>query len=140
MILLRFLSILAGALVMLAPPLFLFSGTSAPAFFDTRTVLMMVAVLAAVAAIFFFIGVAGARMKRSASLRTLGAILLAVPFTASVAVLFRSHEADLLWLSGLLLAFTVMLFAMLMFPNAGANKHRALRARETRVRSRLARG
>jgi len=139
MILQRFLSILAGALVLLAPPLFLFSGTSAPAFFDGRTVLMMIAGLVLVASSFFFIGFAGGLMRRSTALRTLGAVLLAVPFTASVAVLWRATEPDLLWLSGLLLCFTVVLCVMVLFPDAGAGAQRSLRARGASP-GRLARG
>jgi len=138
MILLRFLSMLAGALVLVAPPLFIFSG-SAPTYFDGRTVLIMMLGLTLVAGSFFFIGFAGGRMKKSARVRSIGALLLAAPFTASVAVLWRTTKPELLWLAGLLLCFTVMLFLSVLFPAAGGRRQRSMRAREPQL-GRLARG
>jgi len=132
MILLRLLSILAGGLILVVPPLFLFAGTSGPEFFDARTVLAALAGLALVSFTFFFIGFAGDRMRKSAPLRTLGGVLLALPFAGSAAVLLRGTEVAMLWLSGLLLCVTVVLFVVFVFPASSSRKHRPMRRREPR--------
>lgn len=132
MILLRLLSIVAGGLILVTPPLFLFVGKAGPEYFDGKTVLGTLAGLALVAFTFLFIGFAGDRMRKSAPLRTLGGLLLAVPFVGSVAVLLRSTDVRLLWLSGVLLCVTVVLFVAFVFPATNSRKHRPLRRREAR--------
>jgi hypothetical protein len=132
MILLRLLSILAGGLILIVPPLFLFGGTSGPEYFDGKTVVAALAGLTLVAFTFFFIGFAGDRMRKSAPLRTLGGLLLAVPFAGSAAMLLRAAQVELLWLSGLLLCVTVVLFVAFVFPASGSRKHRPMRRREPR--------
>jgi hypothetical protein len=131
MILLRLLSILAGCLVMVAPALFMSGASTGPAFFDGRTVLGAMSGLAVVAAAFFYVGVAGPRMRRSAGLRTVAMLLLAVPFLAGLAVLWRGAQASELWAGALLCSVTAMLFLAFVFPAQGSRKHRPLRRRES---------
>lgn len=139
MILFRFLSILAGALVLVVPPLFLFSGAPAPELFDGRTVPLMIAGLPLVASSFFFIGLARRPREKSAPLRMLDAAPLAVPFTASVAMLWRADQPGPLWLAGLLLCFSLVLLMMILFPAEDQGQLRSSRAREERL-GRMARG
>jgi ABC-type multidrug transport system permease subunit len=131
MILLRFLSILAGCLVMMAPPVLLSEGSGGPRFFDGRTVLVMMAALAVVSASFFYIGFAAKKMRKSATLRAIGALLLAVPFAGSTALLWRGGQPTELWGAGLLFCFTTLLFVAFVFPAGQRHKHRPMRRRES---------
>jgi hypothetical protein len=132
MILLRFLAILAGALVMMAPPMFMFAGATGPHFFDGRTVLTAMAGLALVAASFLFIGAAGDRMRKSARLRSIGGLLLAMPLAASCALLWRGNDELELWLGALAFCFAAVLFVAFVFPAVNTRNYRPLRAREAR--------
>ncbi|MFL6673910.1 MAG: hypothetical protein ACJ8LG_11550 [Massilia sp.] len=132
MILLRFLSILAGAVVLVAPPIFMFAGATGPHFFDGSTVLAAMAGLVLVAASFFFVGVAGDRMRKSAQLRVVGGLLLGVPLAAGCAVLWRGNDELQLWLGALAFCFAAVLFVAFVFPAVNARKYRPLRARESR--------
>jgi hypothetical protein len=124
MILLRFLSILAGGLVLVAPALFMSAGT------DGRTVFGAFAGLALVAGTFFFVGLAGSKIRKSARLRAAAAALLAVPFLGSVGILWRGAQLSTLFASALLCSFVAVLFITFVFPAQHARKHRPMRRRE----------
>jgi hypothetical protein len=131
MILLRLLSILAGCLVMVSPALFLSGGSAGPAFFDGRTVFGVITGLALVAAAFFFVGFAGQQIHKSAQLRAVAGALLAAPFLAGVAVLWRGGGAAILWASALLCCISAVLFIAFVFPAQRSRKHRPMRRRES---------
>lgn len=132
MILLRFLSLLAGALLLVLPPLLIFGSAAKPEFYDARTVAGMLAALALLATSFFFIGLAGDRMRKSSALRTIGALLLALPFLAGLALLVRADGVALMVGGALLVTLATTLFAGFVFPAGGSGKHRPMRRREAR--------
>jgi hypothetical protein len=130
-ILLRVLSVLAGCLVMLAPPMLLAEGSTGPKFFDGRTVMELMAILALMSASFFFFGFTARKMRKSPRLRAIGGLMLTVPFAGSVAMLWRADESAELWAAGLLFFFTTLLFVAFVFPAGRAGKHRPMRRRES---------
>jgi Ca2+/Na+ antiporter len=130
MILLRFLSMIVGALVLLVPPYFLFPDGPRHGAESGWTVLAGCAGLALVASSFFFIGIAGYHMKRSALLRAVAAVLLTVTFIAMAAVVWRNDVPDMWWMNGLVLCFTAVLFIVFVYPASRQRKHRPMRARE----------
>ena len=69
--------------------------------------------------IFFYIGLAGDRLRRSVRTRRLGAMLLAVPILASLAMLLTRKDANVLWCSGALLACSLLLFLGFVLPGDG---------------------
>jgi hypothetical protein len=128
MILLRLMAFLAGGLVMVVPPMYL---GSAGGVFDGSTALKAMLGLAVVASSYFFIGFAGGRMRKSAPLRFVGALLLAVPCAAAGAVLWRGGDEPLLWLSALLFCCTAVLFVTFVLPVERPHKQRPMRRRES---------
>jgi hypothetical protein len=134
MILLRLLAILAGCLVMMSPALFMSGDSSGPAFFDGVTVFGAITGLALVSAAFFFVGFAGRKMIKSTRLRTVAAVLLALPFLGGVAVLWRGGQATELCASALLCGVTAVLFVAFVFPAEHSRKHRPMRRRESLAR------
>lgn len=132
MILLRFLSLLAGGLLLVLPPLFIFGTATKPEFFDGRTVAGMLAGLALLSTSFFFIGLAGDRMRKSATLRTTGALLLALPFLAGLVLLVRANSVPLMVAGAALVALATTLFVGFVFPASGSGKHRPMRRSEAR--------
>jgi hypothetical protein len=128
MILLRFLSLLVGGLVLILPPLFLFQGT-APQLAGNGLFAGFVA-LALVSAGFFLIGFKGYSMKRSLALRVAAGVLLALPSVGATWVLVGAKAADLLWPSGMLLCFTILVFITFVYPAPRESKHRPMRPRE----------
>jgi hypothetical protein len=129
MILLRFLSAALGTMVLVAAPIVLFSGTGA-AFAEGGQAFAFVVALLLVAASFFFIGVAGRKMKKSPSLRAIGAGLLAVPFSASSMIVWRGDDAAELWAGGTMLCFTILLFVAFVVQPASPHQRRPMRKRE----------
>ncbi len=130
MIFLRLACLLAGMLVLVAPPVLLFPNGAASADLSRSAALLAAQLLAASG--FFFIGMAGHRIKRSPQLAHLCALALLAPFAAGAATLWRSVEPTTLWLGGALLGFTLivslaLVLVMLREPSAGR-----LRARERR--------
>jgi CHASE2 domain-containing sensor protein len=124
MILLRFLSFLAGALVLVSPALFMSGGS------DGRTVFGTFAGLALVAAAFVFVGVAGRKIRKSPRLRAITGALLAVPFMGGMGIMWRGAQFSTLWASALLCSFVAVLFITFVFPAQHARKHRPMRRRE----------
>jgi peptidoglycan/LPS O-acetylase OafA/YrhL len=132
MILLRLLSILAGGLILVIPPMFMFAHGTGQQFFDPLTVSIKLAEGALLASSFFFIGFAGDRMRKSGPLRALGALLLAVPFIGGIAMLVRADDEWMLWLAATLICLAAVLFVAFVFPAVGSEKHRPMRRREPR--------
>jgi len=131
---LRLVCLMAGLVVLVAPPAMLFpNGGALPDL--GRSVALQAALLLA-ASSFFFIGIAGHRIKRSRTLGRLSALLLLAPFLAGAATLWASAHPPVLWMGGALLSFTLIvslaLGSMLL---AGPSPSR-VRAREGR-RNRL---
>jgi peptidoglycan/LPS O-acetylase OafA/YrhL len=127
MILLRFLALLAGGLLLVAAPIALFSNDSS---IDGWAALATLIGLALVAGTFFFVAIAGGRMKKSPQLRRTGALLLALPFAVSVTVLWRGGDEVEMWASALLFCFNALLFLSFVFPLDGTHKQRPMRRRE----------
>ena len=128
MIFLRFLSFLAGAAILLAPPLML-------ADVHTRNmsgwaVLRMLIVLAVVAGVFFYIAIVGPRMHRSRRRRTLGGALLVIPLVFGLVTLATRKEAQVLWASGTLMGLAIVLLIGFVFPPFMNGDKRRMRERE----------
>lgn len=127
MIALRLLSVLAGFLVLIVPAVVLadagLAGMSA-----TKAAAALLGT-ALVSASFVYIGAAGDRMRRSARARMLGALLLAVPIAGSLGLLATRHDEAALWSSGVLLAFSLVLFLCFVFPSV-ERRQRPMRRRE----------
>jgi len=129
---LRFACLLAGLMVLLAPPALLYpTGVSSN---ELAPAAGMLTLLLLAAASFFFIALAGHRIHRSPRLRRLSVPLLGAPFLAGVAGLWVSTTPTALWLSALLLGFTLTVAAILASPLVQGPSPRRLRARETRQR------
>jgi hypothetical protein len=122
MIFLRLACLIAGLLVLVAPP----------AVLDVPRSPSLLAALLLAASSFFIIGMAGTQIKRSPALGRLCAVLLLAPFLAGAATLWRSAEPLAIWMSGALLCFTMLLslvlgWLLLREPSPGR-----IRAREKR--------
>lgn len=134
MIFLRLACLLAGVLVLVAPPVVLFpNGASAPEL--SRSAAVLAAMLLA-ASSFFFIGMAGHRIKRSPALGRVSAFAMLVPFVAGAAALWGSAEPTTLWLSGALVGFTLIVslaLVLLMLQEPSAGRVRAREGRQTRL-------
>jgi hypothetical protein len=128
MIFLRLLALLAGSLVLIVPPL-LMAGNSRP---DMPIWLAVggLAGMAMIALSFFFIAARGDRMRRSSQTRTLGGLLLLVPAVTGIVTLLTRKDAGMLWGSGALLSFTVLLYLAFDFPAAPNRRQRPMRRRE----------
>lgn len=106
MIFLRLACLLAGVLVLVAPPVVLFPNGASTLELSRSAALLATMLLAASS--FFFIGMAGHRIKRSPALGRVSALVLLVTFVAGSAILWGSAEPIALWLSGALLGFTLI--------------------------------
>jgi hypothetical protein len=124
MIALRLLSVLAGFLVLIVPAALLaetgMSGTAA-----TAALLGM----ALASGIFIYIGMTGDRMRHNARARMLGATLLTVPIAGSLGLMTTRHDDAVIWASGVLLAFSLVLFMSFVLP-VGERRQRPMRRRE----------
>ncbi len=109
MIFLRLACLLAGILVLVAPTVLFPNGAA-----DIVKSAPMLVGLVLAAASFFFIAMAGHRIKRSPALGRLCAGLLLVPFLFAAAMLWRSAEPSALWVSGALLSFTMIVSVALL--------------------------
>lgn len=127
MIFLRLACLIAGVLVLVAPPAVLFpNGVAFPEL--SRSAVLLGAILMA-ASSFFFIGVAGHAIKHSPALGRLCALLLLAPFLVGAATLWRSADPLVLWMGGTLLCFTlivslVLAWLLLKAPSAGRRRAR----------------
>ncbi len=130
MIFLRLACLIAGILVLVAPPAMLFP--SGAALSDLPRSAALLAALLLAAASFFVIGMAGDQIKRSPTLGRMCALLLLVPFLAGAATLWRSAEPLAIWMSGALLLFTMLMSLVLAWMLLRAPSAGRLRAREKR--------
>lgn len=135
MIFLRLACLMAGILVLVAPPVVLFpkGGASAPGVAHSAALL---AAMLLAASGFFFIGMAGHRIKRSPALGRASAAALLLTFVAGSAVLWGSAEPTALWLSGALLGFTLIVslaLTLLMLQGPSAGRVRAREGRQSRL-------
>jgi peptidoglycan/LPS O-acetylase OafA/YrhL len=128
MIVLRLLALLAGGLVLIMPPLVL--AQSEQAGMPGWIAVGGLAGLALVALSFIYIAVLGDRMRRSGHLRTLGGLLLMIPAAAGATILATRNDAPMLWGSGALLSFTVMMFVSFVYPATPERRQRPMRRRE----------
>jgi hypothetical protein len=128
MIVLRLLALAAGGLVLIVPPL-LAAGTRRPDL-PVWVAVGGLAGLALIALSFLYVAALGDRMRRSAQARTLGGLLLMIPAVASIAMLATRSDIPLLWGSGVLLSFTVLLFLSFVYPAAPDRRQRPMRQRE----------
>jgi hypothetical protein len=128
MIALRLLALLAGGLVLILPPLVLAPSeqTGMPGWVAVGSL----AGLALAALSFLYIAALGDRMRRAGQLRTLGGLLLTIPAAAGATMLATRNDAPLLWGSGALLAFTVMMFVSFVYPGTPERRQRPMRRRE----------
>jgi hypothetical protein len=128
MIALRMLSLLAGAAVLVVPPMLL--GAPYEGELPPWVAVMGLVGLTVMAGSFFYVGVLGDRMRRPGHIRTLGGLLLMIPAVAAVTMLGTRNDPALLWCSGALLAFTVLLFISFVYPAAMDRRQRPMRLRE----------
>lgn len=129
MFMLRLLAILNGGMVLIAAPLYLRSqGTLRGE--DTATVVQGCLLLAAIAASFFFIGLAGYRMRRSVALRVTGGMLLAVPLVTAVVMVTETRYLQAVYLCVIMFCMAAILFASFVYPGGRVRKHRPMRPRE----------
>ncbi|NNG24587.1 hypothetical protein [Telluria aromaticivorans] len=130
MIFLRLACLVAGIAVLVAPPAMLFpNGAVAP---NLAGALAMPLMLLLAASAFFFITFAGHRIKRSPSLRRLCVMLLAAPFLTGVVTLWLGMDPNTLWMSGLLLSFTLVTGLALVYPMLQGPSAGRMRARDGR--------
>ena len=130
MIFLRLACLLAGIMVLVAPPVVLFpSGTLSSNLALTAAILLL---LLLASAGFFSIAISGHQMRRKPSLRRLCAWLLGAPLLAGVVSLWIGTEPATLWMSGMLLGFTLIVMLTLIYPLLKGPSAARVRARDGR--------
>ena len=130
MIFMRLLALLAGSLVLILPPIVV-AGNAHPGMPGWIAVGGL-AGLALVALSFLYVAALGDRMRRSGHARALGALLLLIPAAAAISMLATRTDPGLLWGSGTLLSFTVLMYLSFVFPVAPDRRQRPMRERERR--------
>ncbi|WP_332848531.1 hypothetical protein [Massilia sp. S19_KUP03_FR1] len=132
MFFLRLLAILIGGVILIAAPLYLRTqGTLRGE--DMETVVMGCTLLAVIAASFFFVGLAGHRMRKSTILRTIGGLLLAVPLITGVAMVAETSYEQAVYLCVTMFCMAAVLFVSFVYPGSQVRKHRPMRPRDTIV-------
>lgn len=127
MILLRLLCIMAGIMVLIAPSTLFPTGAIAA---GLPQALAIYVVLLLASSSFFFIGVAGHLLKKSPKLHRLCLMLLGTPLLAGAVALSLATAPKTLWMSSLLLGFTMFVGLILAYPLLQEPSARRLRARE----------
>jgi hypothetical protein len=128
MIFVRLLCLLAGILILVAPPVMLYpNGAMTP---DALKAVGVLAALVLASSGFFLIGMAGHRMRRSPALRSLTGLLLTAPLLGSLGMMWRGGAPTMLWMCSLMLSLTVVLYATFVVPVVSAQGHRRMRERE----------
>jgi len=112
MMLLRLASLIAGVLVLIAPAVLIRVGGMPP---DTARAGAALACVVLASSGFILVGMAGQRLRRSAWLRTLAAVLLGVPVLASAALLWRGSSPAVLWLAGAVIGLSALLYLTLVY-------------------------
>lgn len=127
MIGLRLLSLLAGGMVLVVPPMLMpIRGAGMPGGMVAGALLGM----ALVALSFVYVGAAGKRMRRGGRARVLGGALLALPAAASLVMLATRSDVNQLCASGGLLVFTIVLLINFVFVPTMNRRQRPMRERE----------
>lgn len=130
MFFLRLLAILNGGIMLIAAPLYLRSqGTLRGE--DMDTVILGCLLLAVIAASFFYIGLAGHRMRRSVFLRTIGGMLLGVPLVTGVVMVAETRYQEAVYLCVVMFCMAAVLFVSFVYPGSQVRKHRPMRPRDT---------
>jgi hypothetical protein len=130
MFFLRLLAMLNGGIVLIAAPLYLRSqGTLRGE--DMETVVAGCILLAAIAGSFFYIGLAGHRMRRSIPLRAIGGMLLSVPLVTGVAMVAETRYLQAVYLCVLMFCMAAILFVSFVYPGSQVRKHRPMRPRDS---------
>ena len=132
MIFLRLACLLAGVMVLVAPPLVLFPTGVLSSDLPWAAATLLLLLLASSG--FFFIAISGHEFKRKPSLRRLCALLLAAPLLAGVVTLWLGTEPTALWMSGMLLSFTLVILLALVYPLLQGPSAGRRRARDGRGR------
>ena len=112
MMLLRLASLIAGVLVLITPAVLIRVGGMPP---DTGRAGAALACVVLASSGFILVGMAGQRLRRSALLRTLAAVLLGVPVLASAALLWRGSSPAVLWLAGAVIGLSTLLYLTLVY-------------------------
>jgi hypothetical protein len=129
---LRFACLIAGFLVLLAPPAMLYpTGASSSELVPAAGTLIA---LMLAAASFFLVALAGHRIRTARAPLRLCALLMCAPFLAAIVALWNATTPPALWLSGLLLGFTLIVATVLASPLLRGPSPRRLRARESHLR------
>jgi hypothetical protein len=128
MIFLRLLALLAGGLVLILPPMVM--EENARAGMPGWIAVGGLAGLALVALSFLYVAALGDRMRRSSHARAAGGLLLLIPAAAGITTLATRTDTELLWGSGILVSFTVLLFISFVFPALPDRRQRPMRRRE----------
>jgi hypothetical protein len=124
---LRILSLFAGVIVLLAPPIMLTdAGTGG---WSIAAVAASLLGFVAIAAIFFYIGANGERMLRKPVKRRVGGLLLLIPIVTGLFLMVNRQEFAQLVGSGMLLGFSLLLFLSFVYPGIELPS-RPLRQRE----------
>jgi hypothetical protein len=128
MIFLRLLAFLAGAMILVVPPLVMSDmGTRNMAGW---AVLRDLFALTMVASSYFFIALLAPRMRRSWLLRIIGGVWLLLPMVGGLSLLFTRREAPILYASGILIGSAVLLFIVFVFPATPDPRQRPMRQRD----------
>ncbi|MCC2958080.1 hypothetical protein LK542_20875 [Massilia sp. IC2-477] len=111
---LRLLSLFAGVLALVHPPLLL--RRISHLLPDIAEPFVMLGGMLLAAGGYFVIGLAGHRMRRSPPLRSLAPLLMMVPFGASATVVWHGGHPMLLRVCGFLMVFTLVLYMSFIYP------------------------
>lgn len=122
----RLMSLLAGGLVLVLPPMLMPMGGGMSFLAVAGGMFGMILV----SATFFYVAVAGRQMRRGGQARSLGAALLSLPALASMMTLATHSDESMLWGSGGLLVFTVVLFLHFVIMPTLGQRQRPMRERE----------
>jgi hypothetical protein len=130
MFFLRLLAIINGGVVLIAAPLYLRSqGTLRGE--EMGTVVLGCMLLAGIVASFFFVGLAGHRMRKSMMLRVIGGLLLAVPLSTAVVAVAETRYEQAVYLCVMMFCMAAVLFVSFVYPGSKVRKHRPMRPRDT---------
>jgi hypothetical protein len=128
LIALRVLSLAAGGLVLVVPPMLMFDAGAGN--MSGKMVAGGLIGMALIALSFFYIAMAGRQMRRDVRARMLGGFLLLIPAAASLGVLATGKNPAMLGGGGALLVFTILLFLSFVLPATASHRQRPMRQRE----------
>jgi hypothetical protein len=122
----RLLSLLVGGLVLVLPPMLLPMNSS----MSLGTLIAAMFGVILMSGTFFYVGTAGRKMRRGGHARTLGAALLLLPTVAALAIIATRNDEAMLWGSGALLVFTIILLLHFVIMPTLDPHQRPMRERE----------